>query len=268
MVLPPRYISFPYLLIDKAIKIKGRPGTLVEINNGLIVVSSSSGVKCQVSECSFVFNIEVKSFQEKIKKDDLLKNYVKFYNQKFHTALFYVLPESSVEISDCDFRAIVHEEEQILEEGDQRRVVCETLFSVQKAEMIMQSTICSNFYRILEGHGASLLKFVHCHFSDILSQAFYLMNTSNFEFLQSTVKNSLSGLNIFYDEKINSNLKILDSEFSQNKNYAIRINYETNKEVKIFDSVSNNFNNLATSLNYLPSVLIQINKNIFKQKFS
>lgn len=279
--LPPRYISFPHLVFSSSIQIKGSPGTLVEINNGVIVVSSKKDhTKVSIHECSFVFNLEITSSREKMKSDDIFKNFVNkeeksekiayqenfnninnmqsFNNiysyrnsnsssgyEKYFISLFNILPNTSVEISDCDFRAIVHEDENILSDFDPKRLFWETLFYVPKKEssinsnLYLQSTICSNFYKILEVQSAGEILIDHCHFSDTISNGFTLYNPKKFSFLFSTINNTLNAIDLIYEDEPTTNkssgkitmheIRIKDSEITQNRGYGLKISTNGNK---------------------------------------
>jgi hypothetical protein len=281
--LPPRYISFPHLVLSSSIEIRGSPGTLVEINNGVIVVSSKKEhTKVSIHECSFVFNLEITSSKEKMKSDDIFKNFVNreeklekseklpyqenfnnlqsfnnpssFRNsnsninsshEKFFISLFNILPNTTVEISDCDFRAIVHEEENILPDFDPKRLFWETLFYIPKKEssvysnLHLQSTICSNFYKILETQSAGEISIDHCHFSETISNGLTVYNTKKFSFLFSTINNTLTAIDLIYEDENTINkssgkfsmheVRIRDSEITQNRSYGLKISTNGNK---------------------------------------
>jgi hypothetical protein len=250
VVLPPRYISLPHLIINNNIKIKGSPGTLVEINNGIVLIKNPK-TKLSISECSFVFNIETKSFIEKYKSDDNLKSHVRSANGKYYIPLIKSMYSSSIEINDCDFRTILHEDQNIIEENDPNRKIFDTCISFPKnkgcyeSQLSLQSTIFSNFSEVIQGHDCGVINIDNCHFSDILSTALMLHNIQSLTFVNSLVNNTNLGLDIVIanttknDNFTDKNtIKIQNNEFCRNNKNALKVyaendsyNYLSNLEL-------------------------------------
>jgi hypothetical protein len=253
VVLPPRYISLPHLIVNNNIKIKGSPGTLVEINNGIVLIKNPK-TKLSISECSFVFNIETKSFIEKYKSDENLKTHIKNSGGKYYIPLIKSMYSSSIEINDCDFRTIIHEDENIIEESDPNRKIFDTCISIPKnkgayeSQLSLQSTIFSNFSEVIQASDCSLVNIDNCHFSDIISTAVSLCNIQSLTFVNSLVNNTNLGLEIivnnskkndsFTNQSEKNLIRILNNEFNRNNKNALKItsendsfNYVTNLEL-------------------------------------
>lgn len=277
--------------IYHSLTLKGCPGTLIEINNGNVVIqtkkdtnaSESSQIHTQnqittviFSECSFVFNIEIKIFLEKVKSDPNLKESVKFINGKYQLPLFKIAGDTIIQICDCDFRAIIHENEEIIDDNDDRRMINETLFSInndRKSKLNVNSyaqicsSICSNFYRVIEGFDVYKIVIEKCHFTDIISDAVHLSDPINLEISNSSIINTQTGIKLYLNfrntnvidhqnseiliSKIKSNItnnsypkniKISENEICQNSIYGIHIHSDY-IENNINSLPFNNFNN-------------------------
>ena len=219
----------------------GSPGTLVEINNGNIILSNDLHYdnkdpkgKIYISECSFVFNLEIKSFIEKVKYDDVLNKNVIFKNGIYKMPLIKLQNNTSLEIYDCDFRAIVHNEENIID-GRENRLIYETCFNLNEenekelnCELSLFSTICSNFYRILSGHNVNTVLLENCHLSDCVDDAINIKNVKNITLKNNIIANCKNGLKISYDytnfHNLTSTIKLFENEITQNNQVGISIN--------------------------------------------
>jgi hypothetical protein len=284
VVLPPRYISLPHLIINNNIKIKGSPGTLVEINNGIVLIKNVK-TKLSISECSFVFNIETKSFVEKLKSDESLNTHVSLSNGRYYIPLIKSMYSSSIEINDCDFRTIIHEEGNIIEENDPNRKIYDICIAFPKnkgayeSQLSLQSTIFSNFSEVIQAYDCSLINIDNCHFSDILSTAVMLYNTQSLTFVNSLVNNTNMGLEVIINNNTKNDnftdknlIRILNNEFNRNNKNALKI-YAENESynyVSNFELSSNTFSqnkNCAVSIEKLFIKKAEIIENTIKSNF-
>jgi hypothetical protein len=277
-MLPPRYISLPYLILTYPLIIRGSPGTLVEINNGSIIVSNEMNYnheeqngRIYISECSFVFNLEVKSFSEKVKYDEVLSKIVTFKNGKYILPLIKMENNTSLEIHDCDFRAILHNEENIIE-GDENRTIYETCFQVSdedpkkemNCELRLFSTICSNFHRVLGAENSSLVILENCHLSDCLGDAINVKNVRSLAMRNNIIANCNNAVKIDFDythfEGLNSTVKILENEITQNNQKGIAVSSCYNM---------NNAINFNFDLKFKAQLNLEIVKNkLYQNKFN
>jgi hypothetical protein len=203
--------------IKKNLKIKGSPGTLLEIRNGFILINENTHVS--FSECSFVFNYEQSIFIEKLnsgneKYSKILKNRTEktFYN----ISCIKICENSQLEINDCDFRSIVHESEEIFE--DESKLIRETLIDCEfssenvsnnKAKLCLNSSIFSNFSSIIAANFLKNISVDNCHFSEISNVAFAVMNFVEFSLENSIITNAAdNAVEIFDCDAIKALLKI------------------------------------------------------------
>jgi hypothetical protein len=293
-ILPPRYISLPHLIINNNIKIKGSPGTLLEINNGIIQIKNEN-IKFVMSECSIVFNLEKKSFLEKVKSDEVLKKNVIYKNDKYYISLFQISNSfnSYIEINDCDFRAVVHEEENLIDDSDKDRFIYETCFDFcsikddgntnsinnmsnninSNTNILLSSTILTNFYHILKAKGNISVIVDNCHLSESIDYALCVNSINSFQLFNSIIINNYSGINITL-ENINYDniIKIKNSNVSQNNKYGININscmenIKTECDIEIDRCNFENNKSNAIFLENLNIKHLSITDNHFKYNF-
>lgn len=194
IILPPKYISLPYLNIKKNIIIKGSPGTLVEIENGYILINE--GVNVFFSECSILFNYEQDLFIEKLKSQSQKKSniilekidYLPNNKAQYSINCIKMMEDSSFEINDCDIRSLIHQDEEIFEDEDDRRLIKNTLINSEipekflntRTKINMNSSICSNFGTILKANNIEDINIDNCHFSEIIENVLFIKNCRNF----------------------------------------------------------------------------------------
>jgi len=181
-----------------------------------------------------VFNLEIKSFIEKVNYDEVLSKNVIMKNGKYVMPLIKLLNNTSVEIHDCDFRAILHNEENIID-SEENRLIYETCFYInddssekeQNSELSLFSTICSNFYKILAGDNTGSVLLENCHLSDCINDAINIKNVKNLIMKNNIIANCNYGIKVHYDytnfNNLNSVIKISDNEITQNSKIGINI---------------------------------------------
>lgn len=244
--------------IKKNLKIKGSPGTLLEIKNGFILINQNISVS--FSECSFVFNYEQSNFIQKLNSNSekyakILSKTEKNSNKNsinndtiYSISCIKLLENSQLEINDCDFRSIVHENEEIFE--SENKLIRETLINCalsdknlfnDKTKLILNSSIFSNFSAIVE---ANFLKFIcvdNCHFSEISSTVLTVSNFLEFCLENSIITNVQNALEIQDCEFIKKLLKLKVS--IRIKRCQIYLNEKNAIVIKNANSKSNNNNN-------------------------
>jgi len=282
--------------IKKNLKIKGSPGTLLEIKNGFILINQNSSVS--FSECSFVFNYEQSNFIEKLNSGSekylrILRNTEKTNKNSdkiYSISCIKICENAQLEINDCDFRSIVHENEEIFE--SQNKQIHETLIncdlskvnlSNETARLILNSSIFSNFSAIVE---SNFLKFIcvdNCHFSEISSTVFTVRNFLEFGFENSVITNVLyNALEIQDCElikmllKLKVSIKVKNCQIYLNeKNGIVMKGANQNADYnKSSNNKSNNDNNETfnfpkhtSNKNNLTNDIVEITKNkIFQNK--
>lgn len=258
----------PYLNIKKNLKIKGSPGTLLEIKNGFILINKN--IQASFSECSFVFNYEQSNFIEKL--DSGIEKYSKILNEKktensYNNKTIYKISciklshNSQLEINDCDFRSIVHENEEIFEYENKQinetlidcELINENVFNNDNnyAKLSLNSSIFSNFSSILEANFIKIIKVDNCHFSELSNSAFLVKNFCEFSLENSVITNaSGNAVEVFDCDAIKASMKTKVSIkikncqiYANEKNAILFKNYSINENNKKPISDENKYTN-------------------------
>jgi len=205
--------------INKNLKIKGSPGTLLEIKNGFILLEESSSL-C-ISECSLVFNYEQSNFIQKLNSENdkyskILQNSELINNKNIYNInCIKIMENSKLEINDCDFRSIIHENEEILE--NENKTIKETLINCVSSDeqetkkthndLNLNSSIFSNFDKILESNFLKNICIDNCHFSEVVNTVFLVKNFLTFNLENSVITNTKTGIEINECDLIKSHYK-------------------------------------------------------------
>ena len=241
ITLPPIHIFVNTLFFPVPVTLKGSPGSILEVTNGSLIVSSthlSDTQKLVLCELSLVFNADRRCLPN-----------------KRPVALFVLdTPSAYIEIRDCDIRSVAHETHNISVEDSGPYMVQDVCIwshaenrKASAGTALVSSCNVSGFFEFYKAGPGTSFRLEKCHVSDCGGNAISAINPKALDVEQCVIERcQCSSLDIKLQDEPQSvpadsmSICISHSDIRSNGMYGVNIWSEHHSTLPLSVSITSN----------------------------